>query len=108
MFFYRGEQLYAVRKGPWKVHFSTQAGYRDKRKDHEQPQLFHLEHDPSEKYNVSKKHPEVIEDIRKEAEKHRATIKPVKSQLEEKIPKKKTKKEEEQQEGQKNKKGGKA
>ncbi len=82
MFFYRGTRLMAARKGPWKAHFITQAGYGGKPQKHDPPLLFHLEHDPSEKYDVAKNHPSVIADIMEEVDRHRATVKPVKSQLE--------------------------
>lgn len=81
MFYYRGTRLMAVRKGPWKVHFITQAGYGEKPKKHDPPLLYNLEHDPSEKYDVAKEHPDVIAEIMKVVERHRATVKPVKSQL---------------------------
>ena len=82
MFYYRGTKLTAVRKGPWKAHFITQSGYRNDRKEHDPPALYHLEHDPSEKYDVAEKHPDVIADIRAEVERHRASLKPVTLQLE--------------------------
>jgi len=88
MFFYRGSELYAVRQGPWKMHLVTQAGYRDKPHIQDPPLLFNLEHDPSEKFDVAKDHPEVIAELKKLAEQHRATIKPVPSQLEIRLPKK--------------------
>jgi arylsulfatase A-like enzyme len=83
MFFYRGTSLYAVRKGPWKAHFFTKSGYgRDPETAHERPLLYHLGYDPGEKYDVGEKHPAVIEEIRREAEAHRATVTPVENQLE--------------------------
>ena len=90
MFFYRGTRLMAARKGPWKAHWTTQAGYGEKPQKHDPPVLFHLEHDPSEKYDVAKNHPQVLADIIKEIERHRATVKPVQSQLEIPLPKKGT------------------
>ena len=66
MFFYRGEQIYAVRKGPFKAHFITQGAYRNREiKKHDPPVLYNLLHDPSEKYDIGKKHPEVIAELRK-------------------------------------------
>ena len=82
MFFYRGTRLMAVRKGPWKAHFITQAGYREKPKDHDPPLLFNLEYDPSEKFDVADKNPQVIDDIRRTVERHKKNLKPPKSQLE--------------------------
>ena len=92
-FYYRGATLWAARKGPWKAHFKTQGSYgqgQKQFKEHETPLLFNLDIDPSEKYDVSKDHPEAIAAIKKAVEEHKATIKPVKSQLEERIPKNNT------------------
>jgi arylsulfatase A-like enzyme len=87
MFYYRGTELFAVRKGPYKAHFTTQSGYgSDKPVRHVPPVLYHLEHDPSEKYDIAKDHPDVIADILKEVEKHRATLTPAEDQLAKRIP----------------------
>ncbi len=86
MFYYRGAQLYAVRKGPYKIHFTTQTGYGpDRPVKHDPPQLYHLGHDPSEKYDIAKDHPDVIAAIMKEVEEHRRTLKPAPDQLVERI-----------------------
>ncbi len=83
MFFYRGTQLYAVRKGPFKAHFITQPAYGPgKPEHHDPPLLYHLEHDPGEKYNVAEKHPEAITAIRKVVEAHQAELVPGEPQLE--------------------------
>jgi len=81
MFYYRGNRLMACRKGPWKAHFITQAGYRQKPRKQDPPLLFHLEHDPSEKYNAARSHPKPIADILKTVEEHRQSLKHVESQL---------------------------
>lgn len=83
MFFYRGEKLYAVRKGPYKAHFFTQPGYGKDRVEtrHDPPLLYHLEHDPSEKYDVAADHPEVISDILEEVRKHREKLVPGDNQI---------------------------
>ena len=54
----------------------------EKRVEHETPELYHLLHDPSEKYNIAGDHPEVIEQIRKLVAEHKKTVKPVENQLE--------------------------
>ncbi|MDI6449299.1 sulfatase family protein [Anaerobaca lacustris] len=88
MFYYRGTELYAVRKGPYKAHFVTRSAYgSDKPVKHDPPVLYHLEHDPSEKNDVAKNHPDVIAEIIKEVERHRATLIPVEDQLAKRIPK---------------------
>lgn len=84
MYFYRGETLMAIRKGPWKAHFITQGAYGPaarQRETHDPPLLFHLEHDPSEKYNVADAHPDVIADLRAEVERHEAGLERVPSRL---------------------------
>jgi len=83
MFFYRGTELYAVRKGPWKAHFVTRSAYgRDPAVVHERPLLYHLGRDPGEQYDAGEKNPDVLAAIRREAEAHRATVTPVENQLE--------------------------
>lgn len=72
--FYRGEQLYAMRKGPWKAHFTTQAGYGDEPHPQDPPLLYHLEHDPGEKFDKAENHPEVIDEIRALVETHRENL----------------------------------
>jgi len=85
LFYYRGFNLMAVRKGPWKMHLMTQdaygAGARQAVK-HDPPILYHLEHDPSERINVAAKHPELLKEILADIESHRKQLQPVKSQLE--------------------------
>lgn len=85
MFYYRGEQLYAVRKGPYKLHFTTQAGYGDKPHKHDPPALYNLEHDPSEKYDIAKDHLDVVAELTKLAEAHKQAMVPGKPQLIERI-----------------------
>lgn len=90
MFYYRGAQLYAVRKGPFKAHYITRAGYgRKKPEKHDPPLLYNLEYDPSERYDVAAKHPDIIADIDKVVARHRAKLKPPPSQLDLLISKKK-------------------
>ena len=86
VFYYRGARLFAARKGPYKAHFITQSAYGpDKPVRHDPPLLFHLGHDPSERFNVATDHADVLADIAQEVQRHRATVIPVKSQLEETI-----------------------
>ena len=88
MFYYRGAQLYAARKGPYKAHFITKSAYgRDQTVKHDPPLLYHLGHDPSEKYDVAKDHPEILAEIQKVVEAHRRALKPGPDQLAERIKK---------------------
>ena len=87
MFYWREEKLFAVRQGPWKAHFITQGcyGIGEKRTVHEQPLLYNLEHDPSEKYNVAGQHPDIVQQLTELADIHRQSIVPVENQLNERI-----------------------
>ena len=74
-FYYRGLELFACRLGNYKAHFKTQNGYGQPQPEvHERPLLFHLAHDPGEKYDVAEKHPEQIERIRQVVAEHRAKM----------------------------------
>ncbi len=82
-FYYRGQKLYAVRKGPWKAHYLTRGAYgRSKEEQHDPPILYHLDHDPSEKIDVAADHPDVLAEIAKAVANHKAKLKPGKPQLE--------------------------
>lgn len=82
VFYYRGTDIFAVRKGPFKAHFITQPGYGgDAPAFHDPVLLYNLEHDPSESYDVAAEHPDVVADLRRVVEEHRAGVKPVTDQL---------------------------
>ena len=81
-FFYRGTRLFAVRKSDFKAHFQTQGGYAPKVEPHDPPLLFNLGVDPGESYDVAPRHADMLAEIAKAVERHKATIKPVKNQLE--------------------------
>ncbi len=97
VFYYRGQKVYAIRKGDFKAHFITQNEYGSQTAHpitnppteilntpmvHETPLLYNVNIDPSEKFNIAEEHPEVIAEIRKVMEKHLAGIEPVENQLE--------------------------
>ena len=87
MFYYRRNELYAVRLGMYKAHFITESAYmgdNDNREYHKQPLLFHLGQDPSEKYNIAEDHPDVIADIMLEVEQHKSELVIPESQLDRK------------------------
>lgn len=81
-FYYRGAQLFAVRKGVMKAHFQTRPGYgREPVTKHDPPLVFHLGHDPAERFNVATNHVELIREIARVVEAHRETIESVRSQV---------------------------
>ena len=83
MFFYRGYKLMAVRQGPWKMHLMTQNAYGQKTPiTPEVPELYHLDHDPSEKQNLSKPNAEILQRLQKTVDKHLSSVVSVVSELE--------------------------
>jgi arylsulfatase A len=83
LFYYRGYRLMAMRRGPWKMHLFSQNGYgQPKAVEHETPLLYQLEIDPSEKYDVAEKYPEVIAELREVVAAHRAGLVAAESELE--------------------------
>jgi arylsulfatase A-like enzyme len=75
MFYYRTDQLYAVRKGTFKAHLITADGYsQEPFVAHQTPVLYELGSDPGERFDVAAEHPDVIADIMKEVEKHQKNL----------------------------------
>ena len=70
-----GHQLMAVRDGKWKLHVKTWSQIHKDYFDGKLPLLFNLEMDPSEKYDVADKHPEIVERLTKMINEKRAEVK---------------------------------
>jgi arylsulfatase A-like enzyme len=83
VFYWRSEELYALREGPWKLHFITEGcyGIGPKKEVHENPELYNLEHDPSEKHNVAAVHPDIVARLIATANQHREGIEKMEDQL---------------------------
>ena len=87
MFFYRDDELFALRVGDYKLHWATQPGYNQPQPDrHASPLLFHLGVDPGEQWNVAAEHPDIVAAIEKRAAAHRATVTRGKHQLADRGP----------------------
>lgn len=81
--YYLGAQVFAYRKGPWKMHLKTLNPYIGEQPEtHDPPLLYQLEHDPSERFNLAAEHPEVLEELRAALQLHLDGVKPVPSILE--------------------------
>lgn len=87
MFYYHGTRIFAARKGDFKLYFfeNNPDGYPENMRQLDTLQLYNIQHDPSEKYNLADQHPEIISDIKELVEKHRETVDSVGTQLEGKI-----------------------
>jgi arylsulfatase A-like enzyme len=83
LFYYHGEQVFAVRQGLHKAHFKTKTSYTGQRQAvvHDTPLLYHLGHDPSEKYDIAKDNAEILEKLTALKMEHEKSIKPVDNQL---------------------------
>ena len=80
-FYYFCADVYAVRKGNYKAHFITHDGYSKLPEEkHNPPLLFDVRHDPSEKFDIAAEHPDIVADLTKAFEKHRAEVVPGKPQ----------------------------
>ena len=83
IYYYLGAQLFAIRKGPWKMHYKTLTPYvGEQALEHDPPLLYHLEHDPSEQMNLAEKNPEIIEQLDSLATIHLSEVDKVPSRLE--------------------------
>jgi arylsulfatase A-like enzyme len=81
MFYYNGDELYAVRKGDFKAHLITWTGYsKEPPQKRDTPVLFDLPRDPGERFDVAAEHPAVVADILREVDNHRAKLVPGKRQ----------------------------
>lgn len=75
-FFFYGvnHQLMAVRNGAWKLHVGTYSQTGIDYFNGKLPLLFNLYNDPSEKYDLSEKHPEIVEALTELIEKQNESI----------------------------------
>jgi arylsulfatase A len=86
MFYYFGDQLWAVRKGPWKIHVKTTSPASVSTwgdwpiEEHDPPLLFHVEHDPSERHNLAEKHPDIVRELLELMKEHLRNLVPGKPQ----------------------------
>ncbi len=76
IFYYYDDRLTAVRQGPWKLHLETieSASGESKSRVPEHPLLFNLAHDPSERFDVADRHPDVVERLMGLIKAHRASV----------------------------------
>jgi arylsulfatase A-like enzyme len=90
IFYYRSREIYAVRYREYKAHFITQGSYNypkgsDRKIILDKPLLYNLNIDPSEKYNIADKKPEILIEINKIKEIHKKNLKAPKDLLKDRI-----------------------
>ncbi len=84
VYFYKGRELYAIRKGAWKAHFITVIrpyGPDVQTEKHDPPILFNVEVDPTEKYNLAEEQPEIIDEILAIKKAHQANLENVPTRI---------------------------
>lgn len=89
MIYYHGTRVFAARKGDFKLYFykNNPDGYPENLETLDSPELYQLQEDPSERFNIAEDHPEVIAEIEEMVEAHKSTVKPVENQMEKRIEK---------------------
>jgi len=86
IYFYRFSTLYAVRKGPYKAYFREYKGDRKTNEpqyihDLAKPELYNVDHDPAEKYDIAGQFDEVVTELKVLFREHEKSVVPVENQL---------------------------
>jgi arylsulfatase A-like enzyme len=83
MFYYHGMRLFGARKGDYKLYYyaNNPMGYPEELEQLESVQLYNLQHDPSERFDLADEHQDIIEEIETLVEAHKDTVTPVESEL---------------------------
>ena len=68
--YYRQDTLIGIRHKEWKMYIKDPNPWNDDLTEKDIPVLYNIEHDPSEKYNVTSKHSDVVDRIVTLSEKH--------------------------------------
>jgi arylsulfatase A len=90
MIYYHDDKIFAARKGDFKLYYyrNNPTGYPEKMEKLQPYQLFNLQQDPSERFNIAEKHTNIIVEIEDMVKKHQATVKSPASELDKVLVKK--------------------
>ncbi|MFI3281793.1 MAG: sulfatase [Rikenellaceae bacterium] len=75
--YYRTDELYALRKGDYKIIYATKPTYAKGERVKivfDTPQLYNVAVDAEERYNIAADHPEIVKELQALTEKHRESI----------------------------------
>jgi arylsulfatase A-like enzyme len=76
-FYYSDDQVWAVRKGRWKLHVAVNNRKMPPAKgEGDPPLLFDVQQDISERRNVAQRHPEIVKELFELINRHKASITP--------------------------------
>jgi len=70
IYYYRQDTLIGIRHKEWKMYIKDPNPWNDDLTEKDMPVLFNIEHDPSEKYNVTSKHSDIVDRIVTLSEEH--------------------------------------
>jgi len=76
MIFYNGVNLFAWRKGAYKLHVATSSYLQRGVEQHDPPLLFNLLRDPSEQHNIAGDHPDIVSAILADIAAHKNSFTP--------------------------------
>ncbi len=87
MFYYHGTNVFAARKGDYKLYFyeNNPNGYPEKLGKLDELKLFNIQKDPSERFNIIEEFPEVVKEIKKLLKEHQKNVHPGENQMIKKI-----------------------
>ena len=72
--YYRQDTLVGIRHNEWKIYINDPNPWDDELSQKDMPALYHIEHDPSEKYNIAKNNPEIVKKMKDLSNKHILSI----------------------------------
>ena len=70
IYYYRQDTLIGIRHKEWKIYIKDPNPWNDDLTKKDIPVLYNIEHDPSEKYNVTSKHSDIVDRIVTLSEEH--------------------------------------
>ena len=70
IYYYRQDTLIGIRHKEWKMYIKDPNPWNDDLTEKDMPVLFNIEHDPSEKYNVTSKHSDIVDRLVTLSEEH--------------------------------------
>ena len=90
MIYYHDDKIFAARKGDFKLYYyrNNPAGYPEKLEKLQPYQLFNLQQDPSERFDIAANHASIITEIEDMVKRHQATVKQPASELDKVMVKK--------------------
>ncbi|GAA3515284.1 sulfatase [Aquimarina addita] len=83
LIYYHGTTVFAVRKGDYKLYFykNNPRGYPENLQELKNLELYNIQKDPSERFNIIKKHSDMVEAIKILVKTHKSTLKQVDDQM---------------------------